>query len=488
MFKKFRKGRGLLFALMLCCAIVSSALGEASGQSAISAPDLQLAAAFETGGLTLREIPLFSDPGGYTLRIPKAYFESALKDSLNGKEVTYSQDGAWVMAELSKEDLALMPLPDACSISPDGGRILYMDRERAYVVQGRVITVIAPDFTRGVPDSHGSFAKFAAMPPGQWTGSEGVAWSPDGRYAVLTNFRFVLMMMKFIYGLNIIDTQTGQLYCADTYPDKPFEGGASVIQACFDTSGRYIYYMLYGPMGQDSPNTLMRYDMETGEKEQLYTGTVRSAYPRLQWAPGGQLVNLMDALKADEALGLNIFGEKGGAWTASSLAFSQPLAIARPTYLETGPAGLGVLLQSVVTASLQLPARFDMNAGFAGYDELLLIESLDAPSAAALPLSAASYGDGGELAEKIPKGKVLPCANITLSPDGHYALLLVLSDSQTCGILMMDLKTLALRQVKLPAGAAPVHPYRTPSGFGWYDGNKVVIPATDGLRLYEFAY
>jgi hypothetical protein len=350
-------------------------------------------------------------------------------------------------------------LPTSFYFSPGGGKILCLDQNKAYVVEGQDVTLIVPDTARGVPDEYGSFAKFAVTPPYKWAGSEGVVWSPDGRYAVLTNYEAALKYLKFIYGLYIIDTQTGQLYCVDTYPDDPFQSGAAVFQACLDPSGRYVYYMLYGRIYDDSMVSLMRYDMETGKKERLYACPTLSAYPRLQWTEQGQLVNLLDSLRAQEHMGLNVFEEKNGVWTSSSLLFSQPPIAIRPYFMEVGPAGYGVLLHTIPTTNtkesglarvLNLPGRFDMNAGFEGYDDLLLIESFDAPSATRLPMA----GDTGKLVEQLSRGGALQCLNIKLSPDGRYALLLMMNDKDEYGFLIMDLETLSLKRVKAPAGAA----------------------------------
>jgi hypothetical protein len=332
------------------------------------------------------------------------------------------------------------------------------------------------------------------MQPAQWAGSEGITWSPDGRYAVLTSFKQVFMMMRFIYGLYIIDTDTGELICADTYPIKFTDGAASVIQACFDPSGRYLYYMLYGNINPDCRVTLMRYDMETGEKQQLLKCPQNTAYPKLAQDSRGRLIDLTDATRPDEFLGLNVFEQKDGVWTAKAFAFSQPSMNVRPQYMDIGSAGMGIMLQTVIFNGkiITLPGCFFTDDTLTGYDELLLIEGMDAAKATILSLSA--YGDGSELAAKISSGEVLQCLNIKLSPDGRYALLLTM-DGNAYSFMMMDLKTLALKKVQSPQGAAsmragygigPSNAY--PSGYNWFDGNKLVILTEEGLKLYEFAY
>lgn len=244
----------------------------------------------------------------------------------------------------------------------------------------------------------------------------------------------------------------------------------------------------------DSRTALMRYDMETDEKQQLLACPQNAAYPKLELDNRGRLINLTDANRPNEFLGLNVFEQKDGVWAAGSFAFSQPSACVRPQYMDIGNAGMGIMLQTVFYSgkNIMLPGRFLTDDKLTGYDELLLIYGMDAAKATVLPLSA--YGDGSELAGKIVSGEVLQCLNIKLSPDGRYALLLT-TDGKAYGLMMMDLALLTLKKVQSPPFAAsmragnglpPSGAYL--SGYNWFEGNKVVILTDDGLKLFEFAY
>jgi hypothetical protein len=252
--------------------------------------------------------------------------------------------------------------------------------------------------------------------------------------------------------------------------------------------------MLYGNISPDCRTALMLYDMETGEKQQLLACPQNAAYPRLKQDPKGRLVNLKDASRPDEYLGLNVFEQKDGLWAADTFAFSQPSALVRPQYMDIGSTGMGIMLQSVFFngKSIMLPGRFLTDDTFTGYDELLIIEGMDTKKATVLPLSA--LGDGSELAAKIAGGEVLQCLNIRLSPDGRYALLLT-TDGKAYGFMMMDLATLTLQKVQSPPGAASMRagnglPQSGAylSGYNWFEGSKVAVLTEDGLKLYEFIY
>jgi len=321
--------------LTVICLLLQYGLFPASAQS-IRDPNLQ--AAFENDTLALQETRLFSDFTGYTLRVSAASYEQ--KAEIEGVAPTYPADGAWVYLDIDGQDFH----PTPCFFSPDGSKAILMDEEYAYILEGKVITMILPNYLRGVRDVYASFVQFNKLPPAQSVGSEGVTWSPDGRYVVLTNYKRTLMLAKFIYGLFIIDTESGELFCADTYPNKMSDGAASVIQTCFDASGRFLYYMLYGSTYPDSRVSLMCYDMETGEKQRLLACPQLAAYPGLKMDSKRRLVNLIDSIRANEFLGLSTFEQKDGVWTSNAYAFSQPVSSVRPQYMDIGSADIGVML------------------------------------------------------------------------------------------------------------------------------------------------
>ena len=475
--------------LMVLCLLTQCILFSATAQTA---RDPQLQAAFENDSLVLRETQSASGLEEYTLRVSAACYEQNLATGVVEVGPVLSQDGTWVSLDVSSQEYRPVPY----FLSPGGSKAICLDEKHAYVAEGNVITMILPNFLRSVRDTYAGFSRFIKMSPLQWVNSEGIAWSPDGRYAVITNHRQILMYMRLIYGLYIIDTQSGELYCADTYPIKITEGGSSVLQACFDASGRYLYYTLFGNAYEDARVSLMCYDMQTGEKQRLLPCLHNAAYPKLQRDSRGRLINLTDATKANEILGLNVYEKQNGSWTSRAYALSRPSAAIRPLYMEIGSADMGVMLHMlrIRDQGIALPGRFFADDNLTGYDELLLIEGEDATQAAVLPLSG--YGDGSTLAEKILSGEVLQCLNAKLSPDGRYALLLMMNSKERAFcFLMMDMETLALRLVQTPAGVASLcgansvpqsAPY--PCGYSWFAGNKVVILTEDGLKQYEFAY
>ncbi len=481
------RGKMLLFLAVLGLFVAGALAGAAER-------DTRLEAAFESDALVLAETALIQDLSGYTLRARTAYYEAVLKGSLPGVTPVYSGDGAWVSFALTGSEM--LPAPRQCFFSPDGGKALCMDKQIAYVAEGKTITIISYSHERSVQDEYGQYAAFAKLTPDRWVGAEGVVWSPDGRYAVLTNFAEVFFRARFVYGLYIIDTVTGELFCADTYPTKLKEKWGAVMQACFGPAGRQLYYVLYGSAYGDAPVSLMCYDVETGQKQRLLACQKRSAYPMLQMGGSGSLMNLADSPNASEPLGLNVYTQRDGVWSMKTYALPQTSRIAYPIYFDAGPAGFGVLLDRILPAnqgkSVTMAGQVRLEDGYPGLGEFLLIDSPDAPYATRISLL--SYGDGSLLDGRLAEGTLWQCLNIKLSPDGRYALLLV-GNSGEFAFLMMDMETLALRRVTAPDGlASTAAVYNVPvsnaypSGFNWFLGNKLVFNGTDGLKLCEFAY
>ena len=326
-----------LFLTAICLLVFCSFIGA----SAQSVRDTNLQAAFQSDSLTLREIQPASDYAGYTLRVSAASY--AQKAAMEGTAPNYPEDGGWVTLDINAQDFRPAPY----FYSPDGSKAILMDEEHAYILSGNIITMILPNYLRGVRDEYASFSRFLKMKPTQWVGSEGLIWSPDGRYAVLTNYATTLIRGQFIYGLYLIDTQTGELFCADTYPNKLRDGGAAVLQACFDAAGSYVYYMIIGSLYEDSRISLMRYDMETGVKQRLLACPHFAAYPKLQLDSTGRLIHLLDNTKANEPLGLSVYEQKDGNWVSTAYTLSKPMAAIRPMYMEIGSADMGVMLHNL---------------------------------------------------------------------------------------------------------------------------------------------
>ena len=452
-----------------------------------SPPDADLAQIMAGGEAVLEEVPFLSPSEPVTVRIPVALANAETFLPATA-EPAYTDDGKWLTVTVNGSALPL----EAGYSSPDGSKMLCPDGANLWLFEGDTLTLLSPDTARSVEDTYGSFERFLQSDTRQWVGAEGVTWSQDGHYAVLTNYKSVIQMVRMIYGLYVIDTQTGSILCLDTFPSKFGTGAASVLQACFDETGRILYAIVFGDTKNNygDPVSLVRYDMETGKKQKLCGSEMIVGMPRLQADAQGRLWNLITPHSSAENGGLNLYAEADGQWTITQYTLPQPCAVMYPVSMELSADGTGlclVQLNQSQNMNVQLPGIFRVTETGAAYQGLLTFDSLLAKEAQLLPFE--NYVNPDMAAAIFREGKPR-CLNAKLSPDGSHALLLV-TDGKEYAFLLLDMQTFALCRVQTPNGTAS--PYgawngaskQYAAGYTWVSGNRIAISTETGVRLFE---
>lgn len=124
--------------------------------------------------------------------------------------------------------------------------------------------IICPSTTRSVADEYGKLAARTKNPLNMLSADE-VKWSPDGRYAMITDWYRSVNAKQMLVDPAVIDTTTGEIVLLATYPrSNVWEGRTGVISASFSQDGKYLYYMLYSNQLEHIAG-LMRVDLATGE-------------------------------------------------------------------------------------------------------------------------------------------------------------------------------------------------------------------------------
>ncbi|MBR4360743.1 MAG: hypothetical protein IKP32_09000 [Clostridia bacterium] len=469
-----------LFALLLCCVTLLSAL------PAALAEDADYAAAF-TQGKTL------------TLE----------KTALPAIGLLYG----W------------MPI----SLSPDGKTMLWTDHSKLYMTRdGLVIPAkIAPD--RGVGDPYENLEKDFMRVCHSLPGQEGVNWSPDSRYALLTNKS---MSMKNARNLDLIvlDAETGDVFLAVALAPKPMEEGFGfVYEAKFDRTGQYIYFT--GRLSEfDSGGwneALYRCDLTTFEVQVVCQNMFMIVTPGLfEKADGNWLVLGMKSRNGKDPDTVYVCGPAGvgkdalaiyAALTGSSMPVGSPRVysgVLSYSMLHTGcmsyssQTGYGVMLGSTaavlsgngvntdipedtlkaVHALLQAVNlrqitpegpdmthywRFQDDAGDLSDVRLELVEDSAITALKNSDLeTAAAYGKA--LADNPPPVSTCCC----MSPDGRFALINVGSMKQ-CRFFLLDVAQMELRPVEAPEGL-PTIVYGSPLAAKYYPG---MVWSEDGTLL-----
>ena len=181
------------------------------------------------------------------------------------------------------------------SMSPDGSSALgWIDNHLIGIRGSSLIPVFVWNETRGVRDEYGYAQFYQKAPAKKWLDHSGVAWSPDGRYAVMVNGWAALTTARFGYAqLYILDLERAEVYLAATWGNN-IKNMGSVICPSFDGTGRYIYFSHWGKE-HTYPFAFMRYDMETGLCETLSeSSSWLASYPGLWETSQQEWIGMQD--------------------------------------------------------------------------------------------------------------------------------------------------------------------------------------------------
>ena len=472
------------------CAILSLIL-VLSLAGLASCAEGPLDAAFEAGVAALVETEHAGfDLAGCNIVIPDAYW------SLQGME----KPSAEALRGLTGQALAAASV---FSVSPAGTSAL-IDAGGVFALNGGTITALIPSETRGVADEYGNMGTLFKTGLRAFLNTEGVVWSPDGRYAVIPNIDRAIKSMQLICDPMVIDTVTGEVFLTATYGSRiiPREGeanGGALTSACFSRDGRYLYYTFYGSLGQGR-YALLRCEPDTGKTELLYSGDEMIYYPRLSELRDGSFMILSDERDTSRPMGVArlapgglLAGLTGGGWSVTTASFGLPLAQWRVTQLEySAESGWAFCLGGTAQGNLYALQRFRPDEGCAGIEQRWMMRS---DTCEFEPVE----GDTRDaLIRTFSDGKLLPDAEYLvllageLSPDGRYALVQV--RSANIAELSFPLYLVRLEDMKaVPVTGLPenLSAYRTPlarkyaPGMEW-NGDQILLLVDGQVRSYQF--
>ena len=375
------------------------------------------------------------------------------------------------------------------SVSPSGNAFLIDLGGIAAIVRNEEITVLTINRSRGAQNEFADLTyrhienRFAL--PSE---PDSFCWSPDERYITMTFLRRTLMNMQFM-DLLLADTRTGDIFLAEATPKKiRIDGALTATTACFDETGRYVYYLVYGHVAENARSGLKRYCLETGETELLCTvsGTF-FYYPQLSVDGNGVVRAITDDNKQDRHLGVITFTNVDGEWKSEVRSFPNPLALQSPRrYYRSENSGYELFLSNGYVQSSEIGA-YDMNY-LTFYNETLGTGS-DA-NAILLPVDGSGQAETMEISEYLSAiaQKTIEQPSIqqvTLSPDGYSALILAAYNrSVVCCII--DLDTLVCRRVEFPEDAQPdlIFTVQSFTTLSWLEDGTILIPSGNTGNLF----
>lgn len=413
------------------------------------------------------------------------------------------------------EELVSEPQIQVLDISPDGNIRLIYCQDAGYLLlneREKRMVLISPSAERSVEDQYGAFERVSRLilQRGLVT-AEGLAWSPDGRYAAYTSQKNVVVNAYKYFQLFLLDTWTGEFFLAETWPTE-FMTGAAVCAACFDKTGENLYYIRLGGAAEASRTNLYSYNLETGKS--TFLSSCNNHYPYtsgLLRTQDDSLISVNIPIKGNEHFTLDTHIEfMGSRWMRSMpMHAERSFRLTQFDYSdETGrgfavcsldsPVSLGTSDERTVISNFSFLDLFSLNA----VDETVVLIPSRANTAVRMTYnelyeSITSVKD----AEQLIKEQKLLITNAAMSPDGRSALLVVRDSfpenaSEPFSLKLLDLETLAIQNVAAPENAnlmtagydLPLNT-RFPAGLRWYENGEIVMnTGAKETKLFELNY
>lgn len=366
---------------------------------------------------------------------------------------------------------------------------------------GRLI-ITGPSYTRGVEDTYGVFERISKSANFYQIASlSGMTFSSDGRYALFIDGYSAVVKMHKEYQLIILDVEAGEWYLGYTWPTKVFDGAEMVVGACFDETNEYIYIKGYGT-AYSLPNSLLRYQIETGEMEPLASHKLMASYLNLFRTPNGSFVHELSPNNQQPA-GLAVYRENQGEWSMIPHYYQGQAEAANILRLNVNShTGQALILASVAASDpesmdsfaatpminvLSLPVIKD------GVENLQEFIRFDPEMNHAERVALDDYL-ALEAKNELPYSLRPMLINADLSPDGKYAFVLFshIANNERYSARILNTETLEVSVVTFDEGTIGVNSAydsitgrNYPIGVRFIANDLVVINTDDSVRLFR---
>ena len=427
----------------------------------------------------------------------------------DGKRVKLTEEGKKTLfdGEIDMEDVFVI------NTSPSGYIRLYSINGIACIVKNGKIMPIGLNEKRSVPLDEGG-VKYASRALSRLHGCKaeqnGIIWSKDERCFVLS-FPNGAVNMAYVYDLMFVDTETGDFIVANSTPKKIMQEGFEYAHlAVFDDAGENIYYYAFVNEGEDCEysSALKKYNIDTGSTETLFRLEEREIYyPKLHLTENQEIKGIYSPRIVDENGGLISFRETSDGWIYEKEAFDEISGYQSPSgYSASENSGMEVVFcrirgimgyLTVANENLDAPGHNCMillpvngNQAYAG----------EIPSEESINSKEFKYAWGGYLLPgvtestlAVPAPEFMNVLEMTMSPDGYYALLVVQypesKDNESgytieTGLCVLDLQTFKYTMIEVPEDEA----LESVKSFDmlWNEKNEIILP-TASWTLYTLS-
>ncbi len=416
----------------------------------------------DMGKGALVEVPAFDPETTYTFHIParrvasKEYFEkNALtpdKDlGLAGETEQEQVPGSELGKELLTQKRDIYPI----STSPDGQTLLMGEKENLLLKKGGDLYVLPLNIERG--DDAELATYHVRKDADTRIGTEGVVWSPDGRYIAFPNAS-ANAGSDGNWPLLLADTLNNELFTVKNY-HGPIGGKLNACaQTVFSPDSAWLYYT----ENVDGILRLCRYNMEQNTHELLLdTKESYSGTPGIGWDSRGRL---LCALTHQGKGFLAAFRQKEGVY---SPLYTEPLADGVLPHFVQRAGDVTMAKVSGLSPNEAMPFTYIIRGK-------ALTASADAQGQIVFECNAPLYNPEDMQAFRDSQAAAPSNAfihSLALKPDGRYALAIVLA-GETPSLHLVDIQTLRSAVLSVDEESAKLIPalqaYRYSYGLTWY--------------------
>ena len=353
----------------------------------------------------------------------------SLEDLENLGDAGYETDA--VSEKITDEALQEAGL-NVLSVSPDGQTILLEKDGSLLLMRGNQLSTVSMDLTRCEPSEQEGLllaCRFVSeqVLQDEGIGRAGILWSPDGKYALISNATSSLMRMKNSFGLLWLDAEHSEMYMASpgslSFGFGRGDTGTIVMHKCADTADGYVYGTIYGNLNGGSGLQICR------------------------WAPGAaehETLGMTDAVFCCEGMGFDaehhlcMLVQADGdrrllEWSPESgISMGEVIPdYLLPQYLEVTP--LCTILSTVKNDETNLPVQYIRKDG--NFSRLIVEKGQN--TARIEPLEA----------DTPPKEEGLTILNAVLTSDGGQAMLCCRDEDGSYCFYLMDTDSFELTEM-----------------------------------------
>lgn len=383
-----------------------------------------------------------------------------------------------------------------------------------FIRDGKVILPV-PNPKRSAPDPDGSL-EFLTYSPAltSLNTSNGLIFSPDGRYAAFVDYIYVMYKSQCNFQLLLFDVEAGEYFMAQAWNTSYAKGNAAVVGAAFDPGSKYLYYITTGNLNEHR-YSLYRYTLATGENILLCNHAEEVYYPNLTVISPSTLIAPMRTPVHNES-GVSIVGRSGimvytkgllSGWrcTVHELPVDNSCVVLER--LDTSPKS-GLALGTVYFPEYQyftFPESMPESIPYSG----MMLSLIDARKNCEGLDSVLLFNEDATMCEVVTYEdfmvsdlyyintasdiRIPTVLNARLTPDGEHALAVFLrNDTKEIVWRLLNLKTLEIKKVEAPDAINSMSVgYNTSlsisyrSGISMLSDTLVAINTEDGVKLFE---